>query len=133
MQHMAKGRVEQALSAAVASQKPPLPPRSASLESLLAFAANPIVLGALETRMRSHALRAKVNVLVPIVSAKIPPLLPPHSKYGSNYGLTLSLWDYLFKTNYIPHSGRDIELGFKDDEKFPKDFIKQEFYPLSKK
>lgn len=63
VQGMARGRVEQALSAAVTSQKPPLPQRSASLESLLAFAANPIGLGALETRMRSHALRAKVICL----------------------------------------------------------------------
>ncbi|CDF80701.1 fatty acid hydroxylase [Formosa agariphila KMM 3901] len=59
--------------------------------------------------------------------------LPPHSIYGSNYGITLSLWDYLFKTDYIPHNGRDIELGFHDDDKFPKDFISQELYPWSQK
>ncbi len=52
---------------------------------------------------------------------------------GVNFGLTLSIWDYLFKTNYIPHSGKDIELGFDGDENFPKGFIKQELYPLSKK
>lgn len=59
--------------------------------------------------------------------------LPEHENYGVNYGLTLSVWDYIFKTNYIPHSGRDIELGFKDDIHFPKDFISQELYPLNKK
>ena len=59
--------------------------------------------------------------------------LPNHVRFGVNYGLTLSVWDYLFKTNYIPHSGRDIELGFEGDEQFPKDFISQEFYPLNKK
>lgn len=58
--------------------------------------------------------------------------LPDHVSYGVNYGLTLSIWDYLFKTNYIPFSGKDIELGFKDDDKFPKDFISQELYPLKK-
>ena len=58
--------------------------------------------------------------------------LPEHVRYGANFGLTLSLWDYLFKTDYIPHSGRDIELGFDGDEHFPKDFIGQEMYPLSK-
>ena len=52
---------------------------------------------------------------------------------GVNFGLTLSIWDYLFKTNYIPHSGKDIELGFEGDENFPKGFINQELYPLSKK
>lgn len=59
--------------------------------------------------------------------------LPNHVRYGVNYGLTLSLWDYLFKTNYVPHNGRDIELGFEGDENFPKDFISQELYPLNKK
>lgn len=59
--------------------------------------------------------------------------LPDHVKYGVNYGLTLSLWDYLFKTNYIPNNGKDIELGFEGDEQFPKDFINQELYPLNKK
>ena len=59
--------------------------------------------------------------------------MPTHVKYGINYGITLSLWDYLFKTNYIPYDGRDIELGFEGDEEFPKDFLRQELYPLSKK
>lgn len=60
-------------------------------------------------------------------------VLPKHVRYGVNFGLTLSLWDYLFKTNYIPHNGRDIELGFEGDETFPKGFIHQELYPLKKK
>jgi len=54
-------------------------------------------------------------------------------RFGVNYGLTLSVWDYLFKTNYIPHSGKDIDLGFEGDENFPDSFINQELYPLSKK
>jgi sterol desaturase/sphingolipid hydroxylase (fatty acid hydroxylase superfamily) len=56
--------------------------------------------------------------------------LPENSKYGVNFGLTLSIWDYLFKTNYIPYSGKDIELGFKGDENFPEHFLTQEIYPL---
>ena len=59
--------------------------------------------------------------------------LPEDRKFGVNFGLTLSIWDYIFKTNYIPHSGRDIELGFEGDRDFPKGFIQQELYPLSKK
>ncbi len=59
--------------------------------------------------------------------------LPKNVSYGVNYGLTLSLWDYIFKTAHVPHSGRDIELGFKGDEQFPNDFIRQELYPLHKK
>ena len=59
--------------------------------------------------------------------------LPENVRFGVNYGLTLSIWDYIFKTNYVPYSGRDIELGFENDEQFPKDFMNQELYPLNKK
>ena len=58
--------------------------------------------------------------------------LPNHVSYGVNYGLTLSLWDYLFKTDYVPYDGTYIELGFEGDEDFPKDFMSQELYPLKK-
>lgn len=57
--------------------------------------------------------------------------LPENVRYGVNFGLTLSLWDYLFKTDYVPFDGRDIELGFENDESFPKSFIKQEGYPFN--
>jgi hypothetical protein len=58
--------------------------------------------------------------------------LPKERSNGVNYAITLSIRDYIFKTNYIPYSGRDIELGFDGDEHFPKNFIKQEFYTLEK-
>ena len=45
---------------------------------------------------------------------------------GCNFGLSFSLWDYLFKTAYIPNDGAEIELGFNGDESFPKKFIGQE-------
>ena len=54
------------------------------------------------------------------------------NKTGINFGISLSCWDYVFKTDYIPKNGRDIELGFENDEKFPKDFIQQEIYPFTK-
>lgn len=57
--------------------------------------------------------------------------LPNHLPKGMNFGITLSVWDYIFKTNYIPYSGKDIELGFTNDENFPKDFISQELYPIT--
>ncbi|MDD4991164.1 MAG: sterol desaturase family protein [Paludibacter sp.] len=56
--------------------------------------------------------------------------LPESRRYGVNFGLSLSVWDYLFKTNYIPGSGRDIELGFGDEKIFPKMFWGQFIYPL---
>jgi sterol desaturase/sphingolipid hydroxylase (fatty acid hydroxylase superfamily) len=52
------------------------------------------------------------------------------NKYGTNFALTLSMWDYIFKTNYIPYDGKNIELGFENDEQFPDTFINQEAYPL---
>lgn len=54
------------------------------------------------------------------------------SKDGVNFGISLSIWDYLFKTNYIPFDGKDIELGFEDENLFPVDFVQQELYPFRK-
>jgi sterol desaturase/sphingolipid hydroxylase (fatty acid hydroxylase superfamily) len=45
--------------------------------------------------------------------------------YGANFGLTLSLWDFLFGTAYIPYDGRDIELGFEGEEAFAEGFVAQ--------
>lgn len=58
--------------------------------------------------------------------------LPENSPYGVNFGISLSVWDYIFRTNYIPYEGRDIELGFPDDEDFPKTFGGQFIYPVGK-
>lgn len=59
--------------------------------------------------------------------------LPEGRKYGVNYGISLSIWDYLFRTNYIPKSGRDIELGFDGDENYPDDFLHQVAQPFKEK
>lgn len=56
--------------------------------------------------------------------------LPDTHKYGVNFGLTLSIWDYLFHTNYQPASGKDIELGFSEDQSFPKGFGGQVIHGL---
>ncbi|MEQ8358352.1 MAG: sterol desaturase family protein [Cytophagales bacterium] len=56
----------------------------------------------------------------------------PEGRYGVNYGISLSLWDYIFKTNYIPEESGTIEIGFKGDDKFPKDFIGQNTYGFKK-
>lgn len=53
-------------------------------------------------------------------------------RFGINFGITLSLWDYLFGTAYIPQSGRDEALGFTGDENFPTDFWGQLVYPFRK-
>jgi len=56
----------------------------------------------------------------------------PKGRFGVNFGISLSLWDYLFKTNYIPEDSGKIKLGFEDDENFPKNFIGQNIYGFGK-
>ena len=56
----------------------------------------------------------------------------PDGKYGVNFGISLSLWDYIFKTDFIPEDSGTIELGFKGDEKVPNSFWKQITYGLKK-
>ncbi|MEP2935204.1 MAG: sterol desaturase family protein [Gilvibacter sp.] len=57
----------------------------------------------------------------------------PEGKFGVNFGISLSLWDYIFKTNYVPEDSGTIPLGFPGDEHFPKDFLGQNAYGFSKK
>ncbi len=59
--------------------------------------------------------------------------LPKARKYGVNFGISLSLWDYLFKTNYIPEDNGKIELGYSGDVNMPKGFLKQLLYGFRKK
>jgi len=59
--------------------------------------------------------------------------LPEGKENGVNYGISLSLWDYIFKTNYIPEDSGTIELGFEGDKEFPKDFLGQLTYGFKKK
>ena len=56
----------------------------------------------------------------------------PQGRNGVNYGISLSLWDYIFKTNYIPEDSGNIEIGFKGDDKFPSNFINQNLYGFKK-
>ncbi len=49
----------------------------------------------------------------------------PEGKFGVNFGISLSLWDYIFKTNYIPEESGQVLLGFEGDEKIPSGFWKQ--------
>lgn len=56
----------------------------------------------------------------------------PENSYGINFGISLSIWDYIFKTAKIPHDGRDIPLGFEDIEKYPRGFwghVREGFKP----
>ncbi|MDG1859232.1 MAG: hypothetical protein P8I94_09015, partial [Emcibacteraceae bacterium] len=59
--------------------------------------------------------------------------LPDTHPKGMNFAITLSIWDYLFGTNYEPFDGRDIELGFEDVENFPQGFVEQQIVAFRKK
>jgi sterol desaturase/sphingolipid hydroxylase (fatty acid hydroxylase superfamily) len=59
--------------------------------------------------------------------------LPEDRRFGMNFGLTLSLWDYLFGTACIPSDGRDIELGFPGSEEFPTDFLHQNLHGFGRR
>lgn len=57
----------------------------------------------------------------------------PQGRTGVNFGISLSIWDYLFGTAWVPASGRDAKLGFPGDEDYPQDFNNQVVYPFVKK
>ncbi|WP_299554430.1 sterol desaturase family protein [Seonamhaeicola sp.] len=59
--------------------------------------------------------------------------LPKVRKHGVNFGISLSLWDYIFKTYYVPESSGSIELGYPGDSKMPKNFFAQLLYGFRKK
>lgn len=59
--------------------------------------------------------------------------LPKDHRMGVNFGISLSLWDYIFRTAYIPSNGRDIALGFPGVESYPDSFLKQMIYPFTQK
>lgn len=47
---------------------------------------------------------------------------PEKHPKGMNFAISLSIWDYLFGTVYVPKSGKDIELGFDEIEQYPTSF-----------
>jgi sterol desaturase/sphingolipid hydroxylase (fatty acid hydroxylase superfamily) len=58
--------------------------------------------------------------------------LPKERHFGVNFGITLAIWDYIFKTAYIPHDGQDIRLGFDGVESFPEGFATQSLHGFGK-
>lgn len=53
------------------------------------------------------------------------------ARHGANFGLSLSLWDWVFGSVHWPQSGRDVKLGFEDVEVFPTTFLGQLWRPLA--
>jgi len=58
--------------------------------------------------------------------------IPASHPHGFNYGITLSVWDYLFKTNYWPCNDEHLPVGLPDKENFPEDFVGQTLTPFKR-
>lgn len=56
--------------------------------------------------------------------------LPESHPNGFNYGITLSVWDYIFGTYYWPSNDENLPVGLPDEEKFPEDFVGQNIEPF---
>jgi sterol desaturase/sphingolipid hydroxylase (fatty acid hydroxylase superfamily) len=56
----------------------------------------------------------------------------PEGRYGVNFGLSLSTWDYLFGHAHVPKEDADLKLGFKNLQQFPKTFWGQISHPWKK-
>jgi len=58
--------------------------------------------------------------------------LPKNRPNGFNYGITLSVWDYIFRTNYWPSNNENLPVGLADEENFPEDFVGQNIEPFKR-
>ena len=58
--------------------------------------------------------------------------MPASHLKGFNYGITLSIWDYIFRTNYWPKDDEYLVIGLPDDDDMPEDFVGQNLQPFKK-
>lgn len=54
--------------------------------------------------------------------------LPEGRRYGINFGISLSVWDYIFGTASIPKDDAHIKLGYPGVEHMPQSFLQQLTY-----
>lgn len=52
---------------------------------------------------------------------------------GKNYGIVLSLWDFVFRTAYWPRDRAPARIGYPGDEEMPRDVLRQELFPLTRR
>ncbi len=57
----------------------------------------------------------------------------PEGRFGVNFGISLSLWDYIFGTHHVPESSGTITLGFPEDASVPKQFWGQLIHGFTKR
>ncbi len=54
----------------------------------------------------------------------------PSGSTGVNFGISLSVWDWIFGKAYIPSSGKNIPLGFDGVDRYPSGFFSQMMQPF---
>jgi sterol desaturase/sphingolipid hydroxylase (fatty acid hydroxylase superfamily) len=55
-----------------------------------------------------------------------------HGSHGCNFGINLSLWDWVFGTAHVPQDAEQPEsLGFRGRSRFPAGFLAQQAVPLT--
>ncbi len=54
----------------------------------------------------------------------------PATPAGVNFGITLSVWDWIFKTAYMPKDATPERLGFAADERYPDALWKRLLSPV---
>jgi len=52
------------------------------------------------------------------------------NRYGVNYAISLSLWDWLFQTAYAPPKA-PAGIGLRDEPHFPRGFFRQLVWPMN--
>lgn len=50
---------------------------------------------------------------------------------NKNFGIVLSVWDWLFGTAYMPAHRVPRDLGFEGIDKYPSHFLSQQLFPIS--
>ena len=57
--------------------------------------------------------------------------LPEARRHGVNFALTLTVWDYLFRTAHVPTEQAHLPLGFDGVEHYPRTFVAQQLEPFA--
>ena len=52
---------------------------------------------------------------------------------AKNFGIVLSLWDWLFRTAYWPRDRAPERIGYPGDEEMPRDVPRQLAFPLTRR
>jgi sterol desaturase/sphingolipid hydroxylase (fatty acid hydroxylase superfamily) len=52
---------------------------------------------------------------------------------AKNFGIVLSLWDFLFRTAFWPRDRSPVRLGYPGDEEMPASFLGEVAWPLGRR